>query len=172
MMGASEQRYTLDRGIQVASILVVAFSASVIVFGVVGTFLAEGDRGPVPAVIPLAAISAAFFALIGSVAYRRLSFQPLRLQRLFEDAGEAGLASHLVRTTIVSSALAEAVSLFGLVLAVMTGDKYYLYALAVIALLGVLSNFPRAGRWRSLRAEAGMRTAAGTTSGNFGGSSA
>lgn len=172
MTPASQPQSALDRGIQVASILVVAFAASVIVFGVVGAFLAEGDRGPVPAVIPLVAISAAFFALVGSVAMRRLSFQPLRLQRLYEAAGEAGLANHLVRTTVVSAALAEAVSLFGLVLGLMTGDKYYLYALSAIALLGVLSNFPRAGRWRNLRAESGMHEAAGVTSGNFGGGGA
>ena len=169
MMQASEQRYTIDRGIQIASILVVAFAASVVVFGVVGTFLAQGDRGPVAAAIPLAAISAAFFALVGSVAYRRLSFQPLRIARLYEASGEAGLAGHLVRTTVVSAALAEVVGLFGLVLGLLTGDTYYLYALAAISLLGVLSNFPRASRWRNLRAGAGTHAAAGATPGNFGG---
>jgi hypothetical protein len=169
MMGAAQLRYTVDKAVQVASILVVAFSASVVVFGVVGTFLAIGDRGPVPAVIPLAIISSAFFALVASVAYRRLSFQPIRLQRVYEASGEAGLANHLVRTTVVSAGLAESVAIFGLILGLMTGDTYYLYALCAIALLGVLSNFPRAGRWRTLRTEVGTNAAAGATSGNFGG---
>jgi F0F1-type ATP synthase membrane subunit c/vacuolar-type H+-ATPase subunit K len=152
MVSEPQAKSSLDRGLHTASILVVVFAASVVLFGAVGSFLAAGDRGPTPAALPMAIISAAFFALVGSVAYRRVNFQPIRLHHLLEATGEGGLANHLVRTTVVSAALAESVGLFGLVLGLVTGDTYYLYALCAIALLGVLSNYPRADRWRDLLA--------------------
>jgi hypothetical protein len=68
-----------------------------------------------------------------------------------------------VRATIVSGSLAEAVGIVGLILGILTGDTYYLYALCAVSLLGVLSNFPRAGRWRDLSAEISKWAHAGNT---------
>ena len=43
-----------------------------------------------------------------------------------------------------------------------------MYALCLIALLGVLSNFPRAKRWRELSADISMRARAGATTSGYG----
>jgi len=103
-----------------------------------------------------------------SVIFRRINYQPIRLRQVFDSGGEAGLANHMLRTTIVSAALAEAVGIFGLMLGIMSGDTYYLYALCAIALLGVLSNFPRARRWRELSYEISAQTDAGAPAGGLG----
>lgn len=163
-----QTRGPIERGVQTAMVVVGALSMSVVLFGVVGTLVASKVETPVPAALPIAIVAAATFALLGSVMYRRLSYQSIRLVRIYEAGGEAALASYMVRTTIVSAALAEAVGLFGLVMAIMTGDTYYLYVLCLIALGGVLSNFPRARRWRDMIDAVAMRDKAGATSGNSG----
>jgi hypothetical protein len=50
----------------------------------------------------------------------------------------------------------------------VTGDTYYLYALCAIALMGVLSNFPRARRWRELNSEITAQAGAGAAPTSFG----
>jgi len=158
----------LDQRILVASILVAAIATSVVVFAVIGTILATTSGGAMPAGLLVGIVSAAFFALLTSVIVRRINYQPVRLRQVYEAAGEAGLATHMLRTTIVSAALAEAVGIFGLMLGIMSGDTYYLYALCAIALLGVLSNFPRARSWRELSYEISAQTDAGAPAGGLG----
>jgi hypothetical protein len=158
----------LDQRIRVASILVAAIAMSVVVFAVIGTILAKTSDGQMPAGLLVGIVSASFFALLTSVIVRRINYQPVRLRQVYEAAGEAGLATHMLRTTIVSAALAEAVAVFGLVLGMISGDTYYLYALCAIALLGVLSNFPRARRWRELSFEISAQAGAGAPAGGLG----
>ena len=158
----------LDRRIRTASVVVGAMAASVVAFAVVGTVTVRAASGGTPLSFMLGIVSAAFFALLGSVVYRRLNYQPIRLRQIFEASGESGLADHMLRTTIVSAALAEAVAVFGLLMGTLTGDTYYLYALCAIALLGVLSNFPRARRWRELSSEITARARAEAASGSLG----
>jgi uncharacterized membrane protein len=158
----------LDQRIRVAGILVAAIATSVVAFAVVGTLLAKTAGGPLPAGMLVGIVSASFFALLTSVIVRRINYQPARLRQVYEAAGEAGLANHMLRTTIISAALAEAVAIFGLLLGMLSGDTYYLYALCAIALLGVLSNFPRAKRWRELSFEISAQDGAGAPAGGLG----
>ena len=157
----------LDRRIQSATIVVAALAFSVVMMAVVGTLVAP-DANEVPPTSSLFFVAAAFFAMLGSVIVRRLMLQPARLVQVYGRSGEAGLAEHAFRVTIISAALAEAVGAIGLVLGLVTGDTYDMYVHCFIALLGVLSNFPRARRWRELNAEISMRTQAGAASGSFG----
>jgi hypothetical protein len=157
----------LEQRIRTAAIVVAALAFSVVMMAVVGTLVAP-RAGDAPAPVSFFFVAGAFFAMIGSVAVRRLMLQPLRLVQVYERSGESGLADHAFRVTIISAALAESVGAIGLVLGIVTGDTYYMYALCFIALLGVLSNFPRARRWRDLSAEISMRTQAGAASSSFG----
>jgi hypothetical protein len=157
----------LDQRIRVATIVVAAIASSVVFFGAIGTVLAR-QGGTANATLTLGIVSAASFALVGSVLYRRFNYQPIRLRQVFRASGATGLADHLLRTTIVSSALSEAVAVFGLLMGILTGDTYYLYALCAIALLGVLSNFPRAKRWRELSTEIAAQSDAGAATSSFG----
>jgi hypothetical protein len=158
----------LGRRIRSASLLVAAIAASVVALAGVGTVVTRAAGGGAPLSFMVGIVSTAFFALLGSVVYRRLNYQPERLRRAFAAGGEPGLADHMLRTTIVSSVLAEAVAILGLLMGIMTGDTYYLYALCAIALLGVLSNFPRTRRWRELSSEITARTQAEAASGGLG----
>ena len=161
---------SIDARIKTATVVVAAIAAGVLFFAVIGTIaikpFAQGREFNGQVAIPL--VSFAFFAMLASIMFRRVSFQPLKLEQIGEAKGGAGLAAHLMRTTIVSAALAEAVGIIGLVLGMLTGETYYLYALCAISLFGVLSNYPRANQWRRLSNEFNERARAGTTEG-FGG---
>jgi hypothetical protein len=158
----------LEQRIRTASVIVGAIAMSVVALAVVGTIVAESIGGDRPLSFMVGVVSAAFFALLGSVVYRRFNYQPLRLQQVYQAGGEKGLADHMLRTTIVSAALAEAVAIFGLLMGILTGDTYYLYALCGVALLGVLSNFPRARRWRELSSEISAQAKTGAAASSLG----
>ena len=83
----------MDRSIQTAGVLVGAIAMSVILFAVIGTVVAgRSAGGAVSQTLLLGIVSASVFAMIGSVLYRRLSYQPLRLRRIYETSGESGLS--------------------------------------------------------------------------------
>ncbi len=174
MMTAPETRAdgALDARIRTTSVIVLALSSSVVAIAAIGTAAARSMSGTPNPALTVAMVSAAFFALVGSVLYRRFNYQPIRLRQVYADSEDSGLAEHMLRTTIVSAALAEIVAVFGLMLGILSGDTYYLYALCAIALIGVLSNFPRARRWRELSSEIATHSAAEVTSGSFQGGSA
>jgi hypothetical protein len=157
----------LEARIRIASLLVIAMSGFVVMLGIVGSLVLAGVASRPNPTVTVAIVSAAFFALIGSVLYRRFNYQPIRLRQVHANSEELGLAAHMLRTTIVSAALAEVVAVFGFLVGMLTGDTYYLYALCAIALIGVLSNFPRARRWRELSTEIATHAASGVSSGSF-----
>jgi hypothetical protein len=169
MMGQTDTAATsvLDKRLQTASIVVAALAMSVLLFAVAGTFVAP-RAGDTPPSLSFGLVAVSFFLMLASVFARRVMFTPAKLTEVYEKGGEAALGDYVFRVTIVSSALAEGVGAIGLVLGLVTGDTYYMYALCFIALLGVLSNFPRARRWRDLSADLSARTRAGASPSGFG----
>lgn len=159
----------LDSRIRTASVLVLVFSMSVIMFAVVGTIVV-GQRTPSSGENSLLAplVGAALLTLVASVMIRRVSFQPARLLAAHATGGEQALADLMFRITLISSALGEAVGIFGLILSIVSADMYYAYVLCGIALMAVLSNYPRARQWRELSTEITQRAQSGSTSGSFG----
>ncbi len=171
MMDASPMSATpaLDARIRSASVLVLVLALSVITFAVVGT-VASNQAVAVPSagalLFPL--VGAALLTLVASVMVRRVNFQPARILAMHGQGGEKGLAEHMFRTTLISSALGEAVGIFGLILGIVSADMYYAYVLCGIGLMAVLSNYPRARQWRELSTEITQRAQSGSTSGSFG----
>jgi len=159
----------LDAKIRVASIAVITIASSVVVFAMIATVVAARQASSALApTLMLPLVIAGFFALVSSVMFRRLNFQPAKLLAVFGRGGEPALAGHLFRVTLVSSALAEAVGIVGLILGIVSADTYYAYVLCGIALLAVLSNFPRARQWRELGTEITQQARSGVTGGSFG----
>ena len=159
----------LDARIRTASILVLVIAMSVILFAVIGTVV-SGQQAAAPSanamLLPL--VGAALLTLVASVMFRRVNFAPSRLLSVHARGGEKGLAEHMFRTTLISSALGEGVAIFGLILGIVSADMYYAYVLCGIGLMAVLSNYPRARQWRELSTEITQRAQSGSTSGSFG----
>jgi len=170
MSAASSSSATpvLDARIRTASVVVLAMAMSVILFAVVGTAIRPDSPNPAADALLYPLVAAALLTLVASVIIRRISYQPARLLAAHAAGGEPGLADLLLRVTIVSSALGEAVGILGLILGIVSADMYYAYVLCGIALLAVLSNFPRARQWRDLSTEITQRARSGTAGGGFG----
>lgn len=159
----------LDARIRAASIIVLVLAMSVVMFAVVGTIVSTGaTASPSAGTLLFPLVGAALLTLVASVMIRRVSFQPARLLSAHGNGGEKGLAEHMFRITVVSSALGEAVGIFGLILGILSADMYYAYVLCGIGLMAVLSNYPRARQWRELSTEITLRAQGGSTSGSFG----
>ena len=168
MSASQDSRGAIDKAVASTSVLILAFCGAVVGFAIVGTVVAPGQQGGAGMQVVYALVLAAFGALVGSVLFRRISLQPARLASAYYAGGESALAQVLVRTAIVSGALAESVGIFGLIIALLTADTYYLYALCAVALIGVLSNFPRASKWRGVVAEIATAADAGAVGSSFG----
>ncbi|MBK6316850.1 MAG: hypothetical protein IPF53_21830 [Blastocatellia bacterium] len=167
--GATSATPTLDARIRTASIVVLAIAMSVVMFAVVATMMATGESpGPAAGMLLVPLVVAALAALVASVMIRRVSFKPARILSVHANGGEKGLAELMFRITIISSVLGEAVGIFGLILGIVAADMYYAYVLCGIALMAVLSNYPRARQWRELSTEITQRARSGSTSGSFG----
>lgn len=157
------QTTQFDRSTQMASLIVFAFTSTVVMLVLVGSMIVQPVESPATQVaFPL--VIGAFGAMVASVLFRRINLNPFRLRAIFSKKGGTGLASHLFTVTIVSAALAESVGIFGFVLGLLTGDRYYFYVLSVISCIGILLNFPRARRWRDLMTEISTTAQAGGTS--------
>jgi F0F1-type ATP synthase membrane subunit c/vacuolar-type H+-ATPase subunit K len=125
-------------------IIVLAFAASVVIYTVIGIALGEGraERG---ARAPF--LLAGLVLALGSMAVRRAQLGRMRLEAVARRRGARGLVRHIFITTLVSSALAEAAGVLGLVSGLLGGSQLEVIILGVIGLMMVLSNYPRRSAW-------------------------
>jgi len=128
--------------------IVLAFAASIVIYTAVGITLTgragqSADESQARAPFLLAALGLAF----GSMAVRRAQLGRLRLEAVAHKRGVRGLVSHIFTTTIVSSALAEAIGVLGLAASFFGGSRLEVIILGVIGLMMVLSNYPRRSAW-------------------------
>jgi hypothetical protein len=148
----------LENAIATARTLVLALAMSVGLYMLVGTFVAqEGDSGADVATYRIPLVSIAFASLIASVMYRRVNLLMARLEQVHTARGEAGLARHLLTTTVVSAALGDVVGICGLLVGILTGDTYTMYALCAAALIAILFSLPRANGWREAYRQIALR---------------
>jgi len=131
-----------------ALILVVAFAMSIIVFGGIG-FLLLSVRSTVSRVdVPYGFYAAAAALAIGSIVIRRVQLHRMKLEVVAATRGIEGLIKHLVNSTIVAAAIAEAIGMLALAVAFFGGDKNDVVRLGVVALAVSLYNYPRRSAWQ------------------------
>lgn len=139
----------LERAIGSGRVVVFALATSVLVYLIVGTLVIQSggfrsDTGTVRAGL----VTLGFFALVGSVTWRRMNLSPLKLEVVYGAKGEAGFVDHLWKTMLVSAALGEAVGIAGLATGILTGDTRAMNVFCVISLAAILLSLPRANGWR------------------------
>jgi hypothetical protein len=158
----------LESAIVTARMVVLALASSVGLYLLVGTFVvqagAAGSDGPTYRV-PL--VSVAFAALIASVMFRRVNLMLARLEQVHIAKGDAGLASHLFSSTVISASLGDVVGICGLGVGIMTGDTYTMYALCAAALIAILFSLPRANGWREAYRQISLRARSATSPAGF-----
>lgn len=92
----------------------------------------------------------AFLALsVGLLALARVT-----RARLLAGAGAAP-AARLFTASVVSLALAEAIAVYGLVLFLVGGQVADFYGFLLLALVGIVINFPRRHQWEARARETG-----------------
>ena len=142
-------RARLDRAIMAGRVIILALTASVVAYVVIGTLVVQAGAARSNAgLVGLGLATVGFFALVGSVTFRRINLAPLRLQVVYNAQGATGLVDHLMRTTIISAALGEIVGIAGLVLGILTGDARNMTAFCLVSLAAILLSLPRPNGWR------------------------
>ena len=139
----------LESAIATARMLVLVLASSIGLYLLVGTFVVQqGASGADVPTYRIPLVSIAFAAVVASVMFRRLNLVLARLEQVHMAKGDAGLAKHLLSSTVISAALGDVVGICGLGVGIMTGDTYTMYALCAGALIAILFSLPRANGWR------------------------
>jgi hypothetical protein len=165
-MNDSATPKALDNAIMRSRVIVLALVSSAITLSAVAVLLGNPRDGAEALRLPL--VGGALAAVVGSVLMRRLNLSWPRLEDVYLKRGGPGLATHLATSTIISAVLAEAVAVFGLVLALLTGDVYYAAVLGGVSVVSVLFNLPRASHWREAYNSLSMRFPSGSAASRVG----
>jgi peptidoglycan/LPS O-acetylase OafA/YrhL len=86
---------------------------------------------------------------LSSVALRRTKFSAMRLQDIGSLQGPTGLLATLERTTLQVALLGGALALIGLAGTLFTGNDFYTYAAAVVAIAVLLYAYPVRRAWEA-----------------------
>lgn len=85
---------------------------------------------------------------LGSIALRRTRFSTMRLQDIGALAGASGLLRTLEKTTIQVALIGAAISAIGFIATLRTGNDFYTYGAALVAVFVLLYCFPTLSSWR------------------------
>jgi hypothetical protein len=124
-------------------------AASTVFYVIIGLVIAPAASIDPPQTrmpLLLAALALAFASLI----VRRIQFGRGRLEWVAHKRGVAALIKHFFITTVISSALAEAIGLLGLAISFLGGSQMEVISLGVIAFVMTLSNYPRRAAWEQV----------------------
>jgi hypothetical protein len=131
-----------------ALIFVLAFAMSNLVYAGVGLLILSLRTGTPQTELPYTFYATAAVLAIGSIVLRRARLHRMKLEVVAGTRGVDGLIKHLVNTTILAVALAEAIGLLALVVTFFGGDASDVIRLGAVALVITLFNYPRRSAWR------------------------
>lgn len=131
-----------------ALILVFAFAMSIIVFAGIGFLILSVRSTGMRAGLPYAFYGAAAVLAIGLIVIRRTQLVRTKLEVIAATRGVEGLIKHLVNTTIIAAAIAEAIGMLALAVAFFGGDQNDVVRLGGVALAVSLYNYPRRLAWQ------------------------
>lgn len=126
----------------VLGLLVATVLLSVVAFLGRGYFVEE----PNPSLDMAVRISVLVLGL-GSVAWRRTKFSPMRLQDIAGLQGPLGLIKALEKTTLQLALLGAAIALIGFVATLTTGTDTYTYWAGAIAVIVFIYCYPTKSSW-------------------------
>ncbi|HKG20728.1 MAG TPA: hypothetical protein VKC34_02425 [Blastocatellia bacterium] len=131
-----------------AMIIMLALTTSIAVYAVLGLIILNTrDAAPRPVQARIPFFVAALFLALGSIAFRRTQLRWLRLEVVGGLRGAEGVVKHFFNTALVSAVLAEAIGLLALVIVFFGGDTRDVLSLGIVALLIVLTSYPRRSDW-------------------------
>jgi hypothetical protein len=84
---------------------------------------------------------------LGAVAWRRTKFQPMRLQDIVGLAGVTGLVHTLEKTTVQIALLGTLITVIGFLSTLATGNDWYTYWAAAIAVIVFVYCYPTKSSW-------------------------
>ena len=132
-----------------ASMIVLAFAASIVLYIAIGIFNISSRSSGVSATnLPYSFYVGAIFLALGSIAYRRAQMRRLRLEAVAALRGVDGLIKHFFQVTLVSAALAELIGILAVVISLMGGEQSDVIRLGIVALVVELFTYPRRSAWQ------------------------
>ena len=83
------------------------------------------------------------FLGLGAIAFRRYKFNPMRLQDIAGLGGPSGLLKTLEKTTLQLALVGIGVTIVGFMSTIVMGDESYTYWSVAVALVVLISAYPR-----------------------------
>ncbi len=131
-------------------IIVLAMAASTVIYIAIGLAIAPeaGEAADQRKIIPF--LVAALLLAFASLVVRRVQFGRGRLEWVAHKRGVEALIKHFFTTTLIASALAEAIGVLGLLIGFLGGSQMEVVSLGVIAFTMTLSTYPRRAAWEQV----------------------
>lgn len=144
--GSDPEGPELAREVALLAVIAGALAASVLVYAGVGWFLTSEAMaaGFEPAGLP-GSVSTA----LGVAGFALLLIAPVverKLREASRGAAPAEAVAAFRRATVVGFALREAAALFGLLIAIFTGEPLWCFGLALAALVAMIAAWPSRGK--------------------------
>lgn len=131
-----------------ASMVVLAFAASIVLYVVIGIFNIRSRSGAGATDPPYSFYVGAIFLALGSIAYRRAQMRRLRLDAVAALRGVDGLIKHFFQVTLISAALAELIGVLAVIISLVGGEQSDVIRLGVVALVVEIFTYPRRSAWQ------------------------
>ena len=84
---------------------------------------------------------------LGAIIWRRTKLSPMRLQDIGGIQGGVGLVRTLEKTTLQLAILAALMAALGFVATLISGNEFYTYWAAAIAVIVLLYSYPTKNSW-------------------------
>ncbi len=98
-------------------------------------------------VVDMAVRLVVLFLGLGAIAFRRYKFNPMRLQDIAGLGGPSGLLKTLEKTTLQLALVGIGITIVGFMSTLAMGDDSYTYWSAAVALVVLISAYPRKSFW-------------------------
>jgi hypothetical protein len=135
-----------------ASIIVMAFALSVILFLILGKVATPGEPAPGSEQWQKMIYAGVLILGLFIVVLRRFLLSGIVINRA-AAGGIGNVLRNLMAVTIIIASLAEAIAIIGLVFYFVTADYQYSWRLGVISLFLLAYGFPRRAEWERIVAK-------------------
>jgi len=147
---SAENLADLEKKYQTTAIIIIAQIFTLLVLIVSVWFLAPDSQNPISQQTLILLWAAIIFVALGTFILRRLLFRWDRLKDITLLKGVSGLLKTLQVNAIILVALAETIAIFGLVIAVLSGETFEIFRAGLVSLILFWLNFPRKSVWQKI----------------------
>lgn len=143
-------RTELDKRFRAAVIIVAVQMASTVALIIFAFLFVKNAGAPAPFETLMPLWVGVLFIAVGAFLLRRMLYNWERLKNAALLKGVSGLLQTLLKNAILLGAMAEMITVIGVVIAFLSGNNWEILRAGAISLIVFAINFPRQSMWTKI----------------------